>query len=99
MAKTIAFTVSALTLSGCGRSLEPAECQHLLDHYTELLVLEENPGATPERVAHDQERARAVARKDPRFDFKNCTRKVSRGDFECAMSAPTVDAVERCLTF
>jgi hypothetical protein len=99
VAMVMAVALGAASLVGCGRSLDDTECVRLLDHYTELLVLEENPGATPERVAHEKDRARAVARKDARFEFKSCPRKISRDGFECAMGAPTVDAVERCLVF
>lgn len=83
----------------CQKPLGDAECRRLLDHYTELLVHEETPEATPERVAHEQEEARAAARKDPRFEFVTCARRVSRRSYDCAMDAASVDGVERCLVF
>lgn len=95
-----ALSVSAvLPLSGCGKKLERAECTKLLDRYTELLVQDEEPGAAPERIAQAQARARAVAQKDPKFDFASCSSHVDRRQYECAMTAPNVDAVERCLVF
>lgn len=95
-----AFFVSALLpLSGCGRKLERAECTKLLDRYTELLVKDEEPGAAPERIVQAQARARAAAQKDAKFDFASCSSRVDRRQYDCAMNAPNVDAVERCLVF
>jgi hypothetical protein len=90
---------AAVVSFGCSRTLERAECLKLLDRYTELLVKDEEPEALPERIAQAQARARATAQKDARFDFASCPSRVSRREYECAMSAPTVDAVERCLVF
>jgi len=84
---------------GCSRKLERAECVKLLDRYTELLVKDEEPEAVPERIFQAQARARIAAQKDARFDFSSCPSRVSRREYECAMNAPTVDAVERCLVF
>jgi len=83
----------------CGRPLEVEECRRLLDRYTELLVLEEQPGAQPSQVARAQAEARVVAREDPRFEFSSCSRRVSRASYDCAMSAHGVDEMERCLVF
>jgi hypothetical protein len=95
----VLVTALGLFAPGCGRSLDGDECLKLLDHYTELLVREEDPDAPPERVAHLKERARDAARTDPRFEFGECPRKVSRRSYECAMQALDVDSVERCLVF
>ncbi len=89
----------AVVSSACSRKLERTECLKLLDRYTELLVKDEEPDALPERIAQAQARARTTAQKDARFDFASCPSRVSRREYECAMSAPTVDAVERCLVF
>ena len=101
--RTLALAASTasvvLAAPGCSRPLANDECQKLLDRYTELLVREEHPGITPEAVAHTQGEARNTARTDPRFEFSECSRRVSRRDYECAMNAPTVDAIERCLVF
>lgn len=96
-ASIVAF--AALASSACRSPLTEIECTGLLDHYTELLVREENPGATPELVATQKEHARRAASEDSRFDFVSCPRHVSRRSFECAMSANSVDEVERCLVF
>lgn len=94
----LAVTAACAALA-CGRPLDDEECRRLLDRYTELLVKEEEPGAGPERVAHQQTEARSVAREDPRFEFSTCSRHVSRHSYDCAMTAPSVDAVEQCLMF
>ncbi len=100
-ARAAAVLVSAalLPLTACGRKVERAECTKLLDRYTELLVRDEEPGAAPERIAQAQARARAAAERDPKFDFAACSSHVDRRQYDCAMSAPNVDAVERCLVF
>ncbi|HVU02618.1 MAG TPA: hypothetical protein VHE30_12740 [Polyangiaceae bacterium] len=85
--------------AACARPLDERECERLLDHYTELLVKEEDPTATPEHVAQALEDARRLAATDPRFEMSACPRKIGRKSFECAMAAPSVDAVERCLIF
>jgi hypothetical protein len=91
--------VGALALSACQKPLEIVECRRLLDRYTEMLVREEEPTATPERIAHALEQARRAADKDVRFEMAECPRRVPRRSFVCAMSAPSVDAIERCLVF
>lgn len=85
--------------AACARPLDDKECGRLLDHYTELLVKEEDPSATPEHVAQALEDARRLAASEPRFEMAACPKKVGRKSYECAMNAPTVDAVERCLIF
>ena len=98
-ASAVLCAVAAVASSSCSRKLERTECLKLLDRYTELLVKDEEPDAIPERIVQAQARARATAQKDARFDFSSCPSRVSRREYECAMSAPTVDAVERCLVF
>ena len=83
----------------CGKRLDSAECAALLDRYTERLVREESPGASPERVAEATRAARDLARRSPVFEFDRCAARISRREFECAMQAPTVDEIERCLVF
>lgn len=93
------LVLSALPSIACGQRLTDEECGKLLDHYTGLLIQEENPGAAPELVAAKQAQARAVADQDARFEFSACPKRVSRRGYDCAMRAPSVDEVERCLVF
>jgi hypothetical protein len=81
----------------CKARLTNAECDRLLDHYVALLMSEEQPSAGAQEVTRKQQEARRAARQDARYDFGSCSEKVSRRQFECAMAAPNVDAVERCL--
>ncbi|HEX7670481.1 MAG TPA: hypothetical protein VF395_12895 [Polyangiaceae bacterium] len=95
----LCLAVSALPLSACQKPLDPLECRRLLDRYAEMLVREEEPTATPERVALVLDQARRIAAQDSRFEMAACSTRVPRRSFECAMSAPTVDTIERCLVF
>ena len=88
-----------LALPACGRPVAEEECRTLIERYTELLVKEEEPGASPERVARLQGEARTAAEKNPKFELSDCSSKVSRTSYECAMHAGSVDAIERCLVF
>ena len=81
--------------AGCGRPLDPAECNQLLDRYTELLVQQERRGVSDDEVERTKESARLKAAGSP--EFAKCGSKVSRRQWECAMKAPSVDEVERCL--
>jgi hypothetical protein len=99
VAAVLVTAVAAFLAVACGRPLGNGECGRLLDHYTELLVKEEDPNVTPEGVAHRQGEARMAAKNDPRFEFSECPKRVSRRGYECAMEAPSVDAIERCLVF
>lgn len=86
-----------LFLCGCGRALDTDECDRLLDHYTELLVKEQLPDLPAQEIAVRQSRARKLAKEDPSYEFDRCSRAVNRRQFDCAMQAVSVDAVERCL--
>jgi hypothetical protein len=98
-ARLFCLALCALPLSSCQKPLDSLECRRLLDRYAEMLVREEEPTATPERVAQVLEQARRVAGEDPRFEMAECPTRVPRRSFECAMNAPSVDTIERCLIF
>lgn len=84
-------------LFGCEPPLGEPECDQLLDHYTERLLREEQPDISNVELSRKQQAARSLAKDAPRFEYKRCTELVSRGQFECAMTAPNVDGIERCL--
>jgi hypothetical protein len=90
---------SVIGAIACGRPVAEDECRTLIERYTELLVKEEEPAASPERVARVQTEAHAAAEKNPQFQLSECSKKVSRRNYECAMHAGSVDAIERCLVF
>jgi hypothetical protein len=87
--------LAALFLSGCGKPLSQTECTALLDRYTELLVRSDREGTSAGDLLKLQEAARDRARKDP--DFQDCSGKVSRRAFDCAMAAENVDRLEQCM--
>lgn len=82
---------------GCAKPLSDAECTALLDHYTERLLKDENPGVSQQLVAEKQAAARQLVLLDPTYEFAECPSHVSRAQFECAMRAPNVDQIEQCL--
>ena len=87
--------VLAACLVGCGKPPDPAECTALLDRYTEKLVASDRPDVTPGELEKLKATARARAAEDPAF--AECSRKVSRTAYDCAMKAETVDRMEICL--
>ena len=87
--------LAVLMLSGCSKPLDQTECASLLDRYTELLVRSDREGTSAGDLLKLQEAARERARRDP--DFQNCSDRVSRRAFECAMAAENVDRLEQCM--
>lgn len=85
-------------LSSCATPLTDVECNDLLNRYTEMLVTQQQRRATPRELEHAKINARTSAENDPRYEFVACSQRVRRSQFECAMQAPDVDALERCLT-
>ena len=85
----------SLAVIGCGRGPSPAECTALLDRYTEKLVGSDRPDVKAGELEKLKADARARAAEDP--EFSQCSRKVSRSAYECAMKAETVDRMEICL--
>lgn len=90
-------TAGAMVLlqAGCSKPLSPQECNALLDRYVDMLARSRTPDASVEDILELQARARREAASDR--EFSRCATKVSRSQFECAMSAPDVDKLEQCL--
>ncbi|HEX2874146.1 MAG TPA: hypothetical protein VHP33_22990 [Polyangiaceae bacterium] len=87
--------VLLLLATGCGKPLEGAECQQLLDHYVELLLRDDRPKSSAGEVLRVQQEARKKAERDPAF--RECRERVSRRSFDCAMAAQDANRVEQCL--
>ena len=85
----------ATLVAACARDPNPDECDQLLDHYTELLVRQGNKDVTDDELGRLKRESRTKAAADR--EFSQCGNKLSRRQWECAMKAPTVDDVERCL--
>jgi hypothetical protein len=79
----------------CRRKVTVSQCEALVAHYAEVVVRSEMPGASDDIVWSEQKRVREEANSDE--GFRNCTTEVGPGEYECAMSAATPDAVEKCL--
>lgn len=90
-----ACTLLLLGVSACGQPLSNDECLELLDRYTSLLARQRNREASDELVERARLEAREKAATDPHF--RQCPAKVSRRQWLCAMAAPSVDEIERCL--
>ena len=97
MKRASALGSAALLLlaAGCGRRPDHRECQKLLDHYVELLLREDRPGTSAGEVLRLQQEARRKAERDPAF--RECSGRVSRRSFDCAMQAQDANKLEQCL--
>jgi hypothetical protein len=84
-----------LAPAGCSKALGPGECEALLDRYTELLVRSDRGATTAAELVKLQAAARTRAAHEP--SFAQCSSRVSRRAFECAMAAENVDRLEQCL--
>lgn len=86
---------SVLVLSGCGKTVTEDECTQLLDHYTDKVIEQARPSTRQGERRQLMERTRKAAALDP--EFAECSSRVSRRAFECAMAAHNADQIERCL--
>ena len=84
-----------LLATGCQKRLTEEECFTLLDKYVELLLESDRPGSAPPDRLKLKSEARAKANRDPAF--AECSDRVSRSEFECAMQASNPDGLEQCL--
>ena len=81
--------------AGCGKPLQTNECHQLLDHYVELLLRDDRPKSSAGEVMRLQQEARKKAERDPAF--AECSERVSRRSFDCAMDAQDANRLEQCL--
>lgn len=84
-----------LAEAGCRRKATEAQCDALVDHYTELAMKEQYPDAGPAEIEAQRKHVREESKGDD--DFKNCTSEVEAADYTCAMKATTTEGIERCL--
>ena len=95
MTRRWAVGVLLLLATGCGKRLETSECQQLLDHYVELLLRDDRPKSSAGEILRLQQEARKKADHDPAFH--ECSQRVSRRSFDCAMGAEDANRLEQCL--
>jgi len=94
-ARALGGALLLLVATGCGKRLEPNECQLLLDHYVELLLRDDRPKSSAGEILRVQQEARKKAERDPAFH--ECPTRVSRRGFDCAMGAQDANRLEQCL--
>ena len=87
--------IAAASSVGCKPKASVTQCDQLLDRYALLVVTERTADASTEQIKAEREREKSEARGDDAF--KNCSSEVSQAEFECAMRAPSADALEKCL--
>ena len=95
MTRVLGTAALVLLAVGCGRRPDHRECQRLLDHYVELLLREDRPGTSAGEVLRLQQEARKKAERDPAFH--ECSARVSRRGYDCAMEAQDANKLEQCL--
>ncbi len=98
-ARAVARWAALALLAGCAVGCKPkasaTQCDQLLDRYAQLVVTEHFADASADQIKAERDREKSEARGDDAF--KNCSSEVSQAEFECAMRAPTADALEKCL--
>ncbi len=82
-------------IADCKKKVSPAQCDAIVERYAELVVKEKMPDASATDVARERAREKNEAHGDDAF--KNCASELQVDDYECAMKAPTPDALEKCL--
>ncbi len=91
----VALLCGAACVTGCRAKATPSQCDQLLERYAMLVVTEKYKDASAADIQREQQHEKSEARSDDAF--KNCSSEVSQPEFQCAMSAPTADAFEKCL--
>ena len=92
---SLVVVIVGMSAVACKPKVTPAECDLLVERYARLVVTEKYPDASSERISEEAKRELGEARGDDAF--KNCRSEVSRSEFDCAMLAPSADALEKCL--
>ncbi len=87
--------LAVATVGGCKKKISQEECDQLLDHFAELVVKERYADAGADAIAAERTRERQEAMHAN--EFKNCTSEVQTSEHECAMKAPSSDALIKCL--
>jgi hypothetical protein len=86
----IAFVAPSL-----GRHATAQDCDAVLGRYVELLVREHNPGLEGEHLQAQVTRSLARAREMP--SFSRCPYDIDVDAVRCALGAPGVNELERCV--
>jgi fatty acid/phospholipid biosynthesis enzyme len=85
----------AVAFASCKKKISQTQCDALIEHYAQLVVVEKMPDAGASIVTAEKSREREEAKRDE--GFRNCTTEVQAEDLACALSAGTSGAVLKCL--
>jgi hypothetical protein len=85
----------ALHVVACSKPITEDECGQLLDHYTDKVIDQTRSKANRGERRQMILEARQKAKLDPAFS--ECSSRVTRAAFDCALSAQSADQIERCL--
>jgi hypothetical protein len=92
----IAAAVCAwILMPACRKNVTPAQCDTLVARYAELVVREKMPSASLEQIRAEQKRVREESAGDE--NFRSCATEVRASEYQCAMSAESSSAIEKCL--
>lgn len=91
----LALLLASSTLVACQEPLSEDECLTLLDRYTDKVIDQARPDTGQAERDELIQEARKKAKLDPAF--AECSSRVSRSDFLCAMDAGSADQIERCV--
>ena len=89
------IALALVSVVSCKPKATGAQCDQLLERYAQLVVTERFADASADQIKAEREREKSEARGDDAF--KNCSSEVSRNELQCAMKAPTPDAMLKCL--
>jgi hypothetical protein len=94
MRKTTLLAISVLLgLAACkGSSLSKDECSKLIDHMTDVAV----KGQAGDLSADMQKAAKDMAKAQMGSMVDDCVKDGTRGEYDCAMAANTVEEMEKC---
>jgi hypothetical protein len=71
------------------------QCAALLDHYLDQASRQHHPGIGDEDIARAIEASEGSSERV--VDVQSCRERLTRDQVECAMNAPNVDELERCV--
>jgi len=93
--RTVGWLLLSGSFWGCERRATPEECRDLLGHYVTMLVREQNPDLSDHDLEAQVDKTRERAAAEP--SFRDCPRQIDLSELRCAMAAPNVDTLERCI--
>jgi len=88
----LAATATMLTMGGCNKPLDEAQCDKLVDKMVDLLAKGEPPSERVDKVKSElksDKRALANVR-------DTCVGKMTKSQYECVMAAKTFDEATAC---